>query len=111
MGYITPEITGKLPDYLSPSVDVTLRMPSTACGPHLPPPSDGQCGSRRLGPDPRLHDLLLDLPGPVPGTAASKDDFCFKALTSSDSLLHLPLGLLRPLLLHERVGAEPVSCK
>ena len=92
-------------------VDLTLRMPSAACGPRLPPSSDGQCGSRPLGPDPRLHDLLLDLPGPVPGAAAFKDDFCFKALTSSDALLHLPLGLLRPLLLDARVGAEPVSCK
>jgi hypothetical protein len=99
MGYITPEITGKLPGYLSPSAGLKFAdVPNgLAAISKVPAAGWGQILAYMA-----FCETSQDQ---SPGTAASKGDFGFKVLTSSDPLLHLPPGLWRPLLLDGRVGA------
>ena len=60
IGYITPEITGKLPGYLA------VRWPGVR-GRAQRPRRRLQGAGRWLGSDPCLHGLLRDLARPVPG--------------------------------------------
>jgi len=78
MGYITPEITGKLPGFLSPSTGLKFEdVPNgLAAISKVPAAGWGQivayCAFCELSQDQSA------------GTAASKGDFGFKVLTSSD---------------------------
>merc|ERR1712183_330046 len=78
MGYITPEITGKLPGFLSPSTGVKFAdIPNgLAAISKVPAAGWGQivayCAFCELSQD------------QSPGTAAAAGDFGFKVLTSSD---------------------------
>merc|ERR1719160_1460632 len=71
MGYITPEITGKLPGYLSPSAGLKF-----ADIPNVP-----AAGWAQIVAYGAYCELSQDQ---SPGTPASKGDFGFKVLTSSD---------------------------
>eukprot|EP00972_Heterocapsa_arctica_P022408 3294511-Heterocapsa_arctica.AAC.1 len=78
MGYITPEITGKLPYYLSPPAGLRAAdgLNGLAASPKEPAAGWGQILGHMA-----FRDTSQDQP---PGTAASKGAFGFKALTSSD---------------------------
>eukprot|EP00445_Apocalathium_hangoei_P035413 CAMPEP_0203957476 /NCGR_PEP_ID=MMETSP0359-20131031/89322_1 /ASSEMBLY_ACC=CAM_ASM_000338 /TAXON_ID=268821 /ORGANISM="Scrippsiella Hangoei, Strain SHTV-5" /LENGTH=586 /DNA_ID=CAMNT_0050891329 /DNA_START=51 /DNA_END=1808 /DNA_ORIENTATION=- len=78
MGYITPEVTGKLPGYLSPSAGLKFAdVPNgLAAISKVPAAGWGQILAYMA-----FCELSQDQ---SPGTAASKGDFGFKVLTSSD---------------------------
>ena len=59
MGYITPEITGKFPGYLSPSAGLKFADVPNGLA------AISQSASSRLGSDFGLHGLLRSFPGPV----------------------------------------------
>merc|ERR1712063_205617 len=78
MGYITPEITGKFPGYLSPSAglkfaDIPNGLAAISKVPAL--------GWAQIAAYAAFCETSQDQ---SPGTAASKGDFGFKVLTSSD---------------------------
>jgi hypothetical protein len=99
MGYITPEITDKRPGYLSPTAGLKFADVPNGLATISKVPAAG------LGQILAYMVFCETSQDQFPGTAASEGDFRFKALTSSDPLLHLPPGLWRPLLLDGRVGA------
>merc|ERR1719228_2634018 len=78
MGYITPELTGKLPGYLSPSAGLKFADVPNGLAAISKVPAAGwaqivaYCAFCELSQD------------QSPGTAASKGDFGFKVLTASD---------------------------
>merc|ERR1719291_1204457 len=79
MGYITPEITGKLPGYLSPSTGLKFEDIPNGLGAISKVPAAGwaqivaYCAFCELSQDQSA------------GTAAATGDFGFKVLTSSDA--------------------------
>merc|ERR1719498_581773 len=78
MGYITPEITGKLPGYLSPSMGIKFADVPNGLAAISKVPSAGWAQILAYG---AFCELSQDQ---SPGTAASQGDFGFKVLTSSD---------------------------
>ena len=78
MGYITPEITGKFPGYLSPSADLKFADIPNGLGAisKVPP-----LGWAQIFAYAGFCELSQDQ---SPGTPASEGDFGFKVLTSSD---------------------------
>jgi len=78
MGYITPEITGKLPGYLSPSTGLKFDDIPNGLGAIAKVPAAGwlqiiaYCGFCETSKD------------QSPGTPGAKGDFDFKVLTSAD---------------------------
>ncbi|CAK9021501.1 Fucoxanthin-chlorophyll a-c binding protein B [Durusdinium trenchii] len=78
MGYITPEITGKLPGYLSPSAGLKFAdVPNgLAAISKVPAAGWGQILAYMA-----FCEVSQDQ---SPGTAAAAGDFGFKVLTSSD---------------------------
>merc|ERR1712146_234345 len=78
MGYITPEITGKLPGYLSPSMGIKFADVPNGLAAISKVPSAGWAQILAYGAFCELsQDQSAD-------TAASQGDFGFKVLTSSD---------------------------
>eukprot|EP00972_Heterocapsa_arctica_P044201 6524617-Heterocapsa_arctica.AAC.1 len=78
MGYITPEITGKLPYY--PSLPAGLRAADVPNGLAASPNATAAGRGQILG-----HMAFRDTsPDQPPGTSATKGAFGFKALTASD---------------------------
>merc|ERR1719352_529362 len=78
MGYITPEITGKLPGYLSPSAGLKFADIPNGLGAISKVPAAGWAQIVAYG---AFCELSQDQ---SPGTPAAKGDFGFKVLTSSD---------------------------
>jgi len=78
MGYITPEITGKLPGYLSPSAGLKFADIPNGLAAISKVPAAGWAQIVAYG---AYCELSQDQ---SPGTAASKGDFGFKVLTASD---------------------------
>merc|ERR1719277_2146186 len=78
MGYITPEITGKLPGYLSPSAGLKFADVPNGLAAISKGPTAGWAQILAYG---AFCELSQDQ---SPGTAASQGDFGFKVLTSSD---------------------------
>merc|ERR1712014_17851 len=78
MGYITPDITGKLPGYLSPSAGLKFADIPNGLGAISKVPTLGWAQIAAWG---AYCELSQDQ---SPGTAASQGDFGFKVLTSSD---------------------------
>ena len=78
MGYITPEITGKFPGYLSPSAGLKFADIPNGLGAisKVPP-----LGWAQIFAYAGFCELSQDQ---SPGTPASEGDFGFKVLTSSD---------------------------
>ena len=78
MGYITPEITGKFPGYLSPSADLKFADIPNGLGAisKVPP-----LGWAQIFAYAGFCELSQDQ---SPGTPAAEGDFGFKVLTSSD---------------------------
>merc|ERR1712178_281846 len=78
MGYITPEITGKLPGYLSPSAGLKLADIPNGLAAISKVPAAGWAQIVAYG---AYCELSQDQSA---GTAAAKGDFGFKVLTASD---------------------------
>merc|ERR1712157_180062 len=78
MGYITPEITGKLPGYLSPSAGLKFADVPNGLGAISKVPAAGWAQIVAYGAFCELSQEQS------PGTAAAAGDFGFKVLTSSD---------------------------
>merc|ERR1719298_353788 len=78
MGYITPELTGKLPGYLSPSAGLKFADIPNGLGAISKVPAAGWAQILTYG---AFCELSQDQ---SPGTPAAKGDFGFKVLTSSD---------------------------
>merc|ERR1712227_778145 len=78
MGYITPEITGKLPGYLSPSAGLKFADIPNGLGAISKVPAAGWAQIVAYG---AYCELSQDQSA---GTAAAKGDFGFKVLTASD---------------------------
>ncbi|CAK0825907.1 unnamed protein product, partial [Prorocentrum cordatum] len=78
MGYITPEITGKLPGYLSPSAGIKFADVPNGLGAISKVPAAGWAQIVAYG---AFCELSQDQSA---GTAAAAGDFGFKVLTSSD---------------------------
>ena len=78
MGYITPEITGKLPGYLSPSMGIKFADAPNGLAAISKVPSAGWAQILAYGAFCKLSQ------DQSPGTAAASGDFGFKVLTSSD---------------------------
>merc|ERR1719464_2463158 len=78
MGYITPEITGKLPGYLSPSAGLKFADIPNCLAAISKVPAAGWAQIVAYG---AYCELSQDQSA---GTPASKGDFGFKVLTSSD---------------------------
>merc|ERR1712159_271205 len=78
MGYITPEITGKIPGYLSPSAGLKFEDIPNGMGAISKVPTVGWA---QIAAYFGFCELSQDQSA---GTAASKGDFGFKVLTSSD---------------------------
>jgi len=78
MGYITPEITGKLPGYLSPSAGLKFADVPNGLGAISKVPAAGWAQIVAYG---AFCELSQDQ---SPGTAAAAGDFGFKVLTSAD---------------------------
>ena len=78
MGYITPEITGKLPGYLSPSAGLKFADIPNGLGAISKVPAAGWAQIVAYG---AFCELSQDQ---SPGTAAAAGDFGFKVLTSAD---------------------------
>merc|ERR1719389_776705 len=78
MGYITPELTGKLPGYLSPSMGLKFADIPNGLGAISKVPLAGWGQILAYG---AFCELSQDQ---SPGTPAAKGDFGFKVLTSSD---------------------------
>merc|ERR1719352_448671 len=78
MGYITPEITGKFPGYLSPSAGLKFADIPNGLAAISKVPSAGWAQMVAYG---AYCELSQDQSA---GTAASKGDFGFKVLTSAD---------------------------
>merc|ERR1711988_391662 len=78
MGYITPEITGKLPGYLSPSMGIKFADVPNGLAAISKVPSAGWAQILAYG---AFCELSQDQ---SPGTPGAKGDFGFKVLTSSD---------------------------
>ncbi|CAK0835889.1 unnamed protein product [Prorocentrum cordatum] len=78
MGYITPEITGKLPGYLSPSAGLKFADIPNGLGAISKVPAAGWAQIVAYG---AFCELSQDQSA---GTAAAAGDFGFKVLTSSD---------------------------
>merc|ERR1711988_1887710 len=78
MGYITPELTGKLPGYLSPSMGLKFEDIPNGLGAISKVPLAGWGRILAYG---AFCELSQDQ---SPGTPAAKGDFGFKVLTSSD---------------------------
>merc|ERR1712084_123849 len=78
MGYITPEITGKLPGYLSPSAGLKFADIPNGLAAISKVPAAGWAQMVAYG---AFCELSQDQ---SPGTAAAAGDFGFKVLTSSD---------------------------
>merc|ERR1712113_190131 len=78
MGYITPEITGKLPGYLSPSAGLKFEDVPNGLAAISKVPAAGWAQILAYG---AFCELSQDQ---SPDTAAAKGDFGFKVLTSSD---------------------------
>merc|ERR1712203_1170883 len=78
MGYITPEITGKLPGYLSPSAGLKFEDVPNGLAAISKVPAAGWAQILAYG---AFCELSQDQ---SPGAAAAKGDFGFKVLTSSD---------------------------
>merc|ERR1712060_263314 len=78
MGYITPEITGKLPGYLYPSMGIKFEDVPNGLAAISKVPSAGWAQILAYG---AFCELSQDQ---SPGSAASQGDFGFKVLTSSD---------------------------
>merc|ERR1719327_2251120 len=78
MGYITPEITGKLPGYLSPSTGLKFADVPNGLAAISKVPAAGWA---QIGAYGAFCELSQDQ---SPGTAAAAGDFGFKVLTSSD---------------------------
>merc|ERR1711988_352436 len=78
MGYITPELTGKLPGYLSPSMGLKFEDIPNGLGAISKVPLAGWGQILAYG---AFCELSQDQ---SPGTPAAKGDFGFKVLTSSD---------------------------
>merc|ERR1719182_813433 len=78
MGYITPEITGKLPGYLSPSNGLKFEDIPNGLGAISKVPAAGWLQILAYG---AFCELSQDQ---SPGTPGAKGDFGFKVLTSSD---------------------------
>merc|ERR1711975_125706 len=78
MGYITPEITGKLPGYLSPSAGLKFADIPNGLAAISKVPAAGWAQIVAYG---AYCELSQDQ---SPGTAAAKGDFGFKVLTASD---------------------------
>jgi hypothetical protein len=78
MGYVTPEITGKLPGYLSPSAGLKLAdVPNgLAAISSVPAAGSGQILAYMAFCETSQYQS--------PGTAAAAGGFGFKVLTSSD---------------------------
>ena len=76
MGYITPEITVKLPGYLSPSMDIKFADVPNGLAAISEVPSAGWAQILAYG---AFCELSQDQSA---GTAASQGDFGFKILTS-----------------------------
>merc|ERR1719327_661460 len=79
MGYITPEITGKLPGYLSPSAGLKFADIPNGLGAIFKVPAAGWAQIVAYG---AFCELSQDQPA---GTAAAAGDFGWKVLTSSDA--------------------------
>ncbi|CAK0906954.1 unnamed protein product [Prorocentrum cordatum] len=79
MGYITPEITGKLPGYLSPSAGLKFADIPNGLGAISKVPAAGWAQIVAYG---AFCELSQDQSA---GTAAAAGDFGFKVLTSSDA--------------------------
>merc|ERR1712213_206125 len=78
MGYITPEITGKLPGYLSPSAGLKFADIPNGLAAISKVPAAGWAQIVAYG---AYCELSQDQSA---GTAAAKGDFGFKVLTASD---------------------------
>ena len=78
MGYITPEITGKFPGYLSPSAGLKFADIPNGLGAISKVPPLGWAQIFAYG---GFCELSQDQ---SPGTPAAEGDFGFKVLTSSD---------------------------
>merc|ERR1712048_308533 len=78
MGYITPELTGKLPGYLSPSMGLEFADIPNGLGAISKVPLAGWGQILAYG---AFCELSQDQ---SPGTPGAKGDFGFKVLTSSD---------------------------
>jgi len=78
MGYITPEITGKLPGYLSPSMGLKFADVPNGLAAISKVPAAGWAQIAAYG---AFCELSQDQ---SPGTAAAAGDFGFKVLTSDD---------------------------
>merc|ERR1712146_398903 len=78
MGYITPEITGKLPGYLSPSMGIKFADVPNGLAAISKVPSAGWAQILAYG---AFCELSQDQ---SPGTPGAAGDFGFKVLTSSD---------------------------
>merc|ERR1712060_694764 len=78
MGYITPEITGKLPGYLSPSMGIKFADVPNGLAAISKVPSAGWAQILAYG---AFCELSQDQ---SPGTPGASGDFGFKVLTSSD---------------------------
>merc|ERR1712039_973443 len=78
MGYITPEITGKLPGYLSPSAGLKFADIPNGLGAISKVPAVGWA---QIVAYAAFCELSQDQ---SPGTPAAAGDFGFKVLTSSD---------------------------
>jgi len=78
MGYITPEITGKLPGYLSPSAGLKFADVPSGLAAISKVPAAGWAQIVAYG---AFCELSQDQ---SPGTPAAAGDFGFKVLTSSD---------------------------
>merc|ERR1719353_2055085 len=78
MGYITPELTGKLPGYLSPSMGLKFADIPNGLGAISKVPLAGWGQILAYG---AFCELSQDQ---SPGTPGAKGDFGFKVLTSSD---------------------------
>merc|ERR1719387_2927605 len=78
MGYITPEITGKLPGYLSPSAGLKFADIPNGLGAISKVPAAGWAQIVAYGAFCELSQEQS------PGTAAAAGDFGWKVLTSSD---------------------------
>merc|ERR1719156_160215 len=79
MGYITPEITGKLPGYLSPSAGLKFADVPNGLGAISKVPAAGWAQIVAYG---AFCELSQDQSA---GTAAAAGDFGWKVLTSSDA--------------------------
>jgi hypothetical protein len=79
MGYITPEITGKLPGYLSPSAGLKFADIPNGLGAISKVPAAGWAQIVAYG---AFCELSQDQSA---GTAAAAGDFGWKVLTSGDA--------------------------